>query len=193
MQIQVGNAALYNELWQNCHKLLFYILSRYKKRIELPNYISTEDLEQCMYEALRAAVSSYDSGKPYKFNTYLQYNVMKVVQAQLPDNRIKETSANQNFSEDETDGAELLDFITDDTVTERFKDIELQELRKKVCRAVAELPADSRMCIELCFLKGIPQRQAAELMNLTTSRVRGAIDRGLRIMRKNRLLYELYQ
>ena len=59
LMIQAGHTEHYVELWERCRKLLFYILARYQKRLELPNYISGEDLEQCMYAALREAVKAY--------------------------------------------------------------------------------------------------------------------------------------
>lgn len=191
--IQAGQTELYGELWERCRKLLYYILARYQKRLELPNYISGEDLEQCMYAALREAVKAYDSGKGYKFTAYLHFHVMRAVQAQLPDNRIKEISGNEPVKEGEENAAELLDFIADDTAAIRFENIEQRELCETVRRAVSELPQDSRICIELRFFKGLTQQQVSELTGYTISCVRGAVNRGLRQLRKNKALYALYE
>ena len=193
VQIQLGHTELYGELWRNCRKLLCFILTRYQKRLNLPNFVSADDLEQCLYFALRAAVNSYDSGKPYKFSTYLNYSVMNAANSLLPDKRIIETSANQTVSEDEADGAELIDFIEDETAAIQFENIELQELREQVRRAVANLPDDSRVCIDLNYFQGMTHNEVAALTGLTVYEVRGAISRGLYILRKNKALRELYK
>lgn len=192
VQIQHGNTELYNDLWVQCRKLLYYILARYQKRLELPNYINGEDLEQCMYGALRAAVKSYDSGKGYKFTSYLHFHVMNTVQAQLPDKHITEISANQPVEDDEGKSGELQDFIEDDTAALQFNNIELSELRATVRKAVAALPERQRICITLYFFEGLTYRQISERTGYTIYIVTTAIHKGLYMLRKDKTLFALY-
>ena len=190
--IQAGHTEHYGELWERCRKLLFYILARYQKRLELPNYISGEDLEQCMYAALREAVKAYDSGKGYQFTTYLHFHVMRAVRAQLPDSRIKEISGNESVKDDDSEGAALFDFIADDTAAVSFQSIEQREMRLIVRRAVAMLPNDSRICICLNFFENITQKQIAVITGYSESKVHAAIMRGLHTLYKNKALRALY-
>lgn len=192
LQIQSGKTALYNELWEKCRKLLYYILARYQRRLELPNYIDSDDLEQCMYAALRAAVKDYDSGKPYKFTSYLHFHVMNAVQAQLPDKHITEISANQPVEDDEGKSGELQDFIEDDTAALQFNNIELSELRATVRKAVAALPERQRICITLYFFEGLTYRQISERTGYTIYIVTTAIHKGLYMLRKDKTLFALY-
>lgn len=192
LMIQAGHTEHYAELWANCRKLLFYILKRQQNHITLPNYISWEDLEQCMYTALRAAVKSYDSGKGYKFTSYLHFHVMNTVQAQLPDKHITEISANQPVEDDEGKSGELQDFIEDDTDALQFNSIELSELRATVRKAVAALPERQRICITLYFFEGLTYRQISERTGYTIYIVTTAIHKGLYMLRKDKTLFALY-
>lgn len=192
LKIQAGQTELYGELWERCRKLLYYILARYQNGITLPNYISGEDLEQCMYAALRAAVKSYDSGKGYKFTSYLHFHVMNTVQAQLPDKHITEISANQPVEDDEGKSGELQDFIEDDTAALQFNNIELSELRATVRKAVAALPERQRICITLYFFEGLTYRQISERTGYTIYIVTTAIHKGLYMLRKDKTLFALY-
>ena len=193
LQIQSGKTALYNDLWVQCRKLLYYILARYQKRLELPNYINGEDLEQCMYEALRAAVKSYDSGKGYKFTSYLHFHVMNTVQAQLPDKRIQEVSANELMKGGKDEDTELIDFIEDSAATVEYEAIELRELKQKVHQAVAALPEKSRICIRMHFFYGMTQIDVAEKTGYSVGEVRRAIDKGLYLLRRNSMIHALYE
>ena len=192
LKIQAGQTELYGELWERCRKLLYYILARYQNGITLPNYINGEDLEQCMYGALRAAVKSYDSGKGYKFTSYLHFHVMNTVQAQLPDKHITEISANQPVEDDEGKSGELQDFIEDDTAALQFNNIELSELRATVRKAVAALPERQRICITLYFFEGLTYRQISERTGYTIYIVTTAIHKGLYMLRKDKTLFALY-
>lgn len=145
-----------------------------------------------MYGALCAAVRSYNSGKGYKFTSYLHFHVMNAVKAQLPDQRIVEISANQPIEDKEGSVTDLLDCIADDQAAESFQSVELQDLRKQVRRAVAELPADSRLCIELHYFAGITQKQIAVMTGYSESKVHAAIMQGIWKLHDNKALYSLY-
>lgn len=52
IQIQLGHTEHYAELWQNVRRLMYKILHNKISRLELPNYITAEDMEQELYFAL---------------------------------------------------------------------------------------------------------------------------------------------
>lgn len=189
--IQAGHTEHYGELWTNCRRLLRYLLTRYQNGITLPNYISGEDLEQCMYAALREAVKAYDNSKGYKFNTYLRYHVINAVKAQLPDSGIIETSGNVAVNDADGDNRELFDYIPDEIAAVPFENIERRDLCATVRRAVSELPKDSRECISLYYFHDKTQRQIAALTGRTVESVRGALRRGLRLLRNDKRLCAL--
>lgn len=45
IEIQNGHTEYYAVLWENCRRLLFFILHQKATSLPLPNYISPEDLE----------------------------------------------------------------------------------------------------------------------------------------------------
>lgn len=51
IQIQLGHTEHYSELWQNVRRLMYKILHNKISRLELPNYITAEDMEQELYFA----------------------------------------------------------------------------------------------------------------------------------------------
>ena len=193
LQIQSGNTALYNELWEQCRKLLYYILARYQRRIDLPNYIDSDDLEQCMYTALRTAVKHYDSGKPYKFSSYLHFHVMNAVRAQLPDKRIQEVSANEPVTGGKEEDTELIDYFEDCAAAVKYEAIELQDLKRIVRQAVEALPEKNRVCIQLHFFSGMTQKDIAVKLGYSAGEVHTAIAKGLYLLRRNKVLYALYE
>ncbi len=79
VQIQLGASDLYAELWEQVKKLMIKILFNYLASYKLPNYIDKKDMVQELYFALCKAVQAYDDTKPYKFNTYLDYHIRKVI------------------------------------------------------------------------------------------------------------------
>lgn len=191
VKIKKGEIRYYNVLWEQCRKLLYKILAQYQKRVELPNYISCEDLEQCLYTALRAAVNSYDSGKGFLFNTYLRFHVMNAVKAQLPDQRIAETSANQPVTGKDGENTELIEFVADDGATLPFKRIEIHDMQRHVRQAVRTLPNNQKEIIIMIFYKGMTYRQMQTVTGQSISRLSAEYRKAIQTLRNNKVLQEL--
>lgn len=138
IQIQLGHAEHYTELWQNVRRLMYKILRSKLSRIELPNYLTPEDLGQELYFALCNAVQAYDDTKPYKFTSYLEYHIMNAIRSALPSKPLHETSYNQTTGEDED--TELLEFLSDDTAAEKLNAVELTDIRHKHGRRSQNCP-----------------------------------------------------
>lgn len=149
IRIQLGHTEHYAELWHKVKRLMFKILYSKISRIELPNYLDREDIEQELYFALCKAVQAYDDTKPYKFTSYLEYQVMNAVRCALPSKPLKEYSYNQTAGNNED--TELLEFIEDETAELEMQDIELTDIQTKVRQAVAELPKRERSVVSLYY------------------------------------------
>lgn len=77
--IQQGNKELCTQLWERVRKLIVMLIEKYTKNWVLPNDIDKEDLLQCGYFVMLAAVKAYDPNKKYKFSSYLSYHVRNIV------------------------------------------------------------------------------------------------------------------
>ena len=185
IEIQNGHTEYYAVLWENCRRLLFFILHQKATSLPLPNYIDPEDLEQEMYFALCRAVQTFDRTKPYKLTTYFKYSISNTLREKMPDMQIEEVSYNEAVSDkDGVDSAELIDFIEDVHAAERFNDIEQFALAGIFKKALALLPELQRKVIVLRFYDTLTQKQVARLLGVTQSQVRNAEAKALVTLRK---------
>jgi RNA polymerase sigma-70 factor, ECF subfamily len=67
--------------------------------------------------------------------------------------------------------------IADATTTEEV--VELQMRRAQVERALAAIPEDQRLCLELAYFEGMTQREIAEQTNLAVGTIKSRIRIGL--------------
>lgn len=190
IQIQLGRTEHYAELWGRVKRLMHKILYAKLSRINLPNYIAAEDLEQELYFALCKAVQAYDDTKPYKFTSYLEYQVMNAIRRALPSKPLKEYSYNQTAGDDED--TELLEFIEDETAGLEMQDIELTDIQTKVRQAVAELPERERSVISLHYFDSQSLAQIAENLSVSLEMVRSIKNKGLQILRRNKAVRGIY-
>ena len=78
IEIQKGNAELKNELWERVRKWAAVLCRRYaeyggKMGCEL------EDLINVSWFGVERAIKAYDPDKPYKFITYMKFNVQNAI------------------------------------------------------------------------------------------------------------------
>ena len=190
IQIQLGHTEHYAELWDNVRKLMYIILHKKMSQLKLPNYLTSEDMQQELYFALCNAVQAFDDTKPYKFNSYLEYHIMNAIRSVLPSKPLHETSYNQTTGEDED--TELLEFIVDDTAAEKLTAIELTDIQTQTRQAVAELPHNERKAITLYYFKNYSYKHIAETMNISLHKAQSRVDKGLCILRQNKAIQAIY-
>lgn len=190
IQIQLGHTEHYAELWQNVRRLMYKILHNKISRLELPNYITAEDMEQELYFALCNAVQAYDDTKPYKFTSYLEYQIMNAIRSALPRKPLNEYSYNQTAGDDEN--TELLEFIEDETAELELQDVELTDIQTQVRQAVAELPKRERSVVSLYYFDSQSLAQIAEILSVSPEMVRSIKNKGLRILRRNKAIKGIY-
>lgn len=190
IQIQLGHMEHYAELWEQVKKLMYKILYGKLNRIELPNYLDREDIEQELYFALCNAVQAYDDTKPYKFTTYLEYQIMNVIRSALPRKPLQEYSYNQTAGDNEN--TELLEFIEDEAAELELKDVELTDIQTQVRQVVAELPNRERSVVSLYYFDSQNLAQIAERLRVSLEMVRNIKNKGLRILRQNKAIKDIY-
>ena len=71
--IQQGHTELYTELWERVNRLIGMMILKSTKHRILPPDIDKEDLLQCGYFAMLAAVKAYDKDKNFKFNRSFRF------------------------------------------------------------------------------------------------------------------------
>lgn len=110
-----GYAAVVGKEWKAYQLIIFKHL---KGRI-LPNSINEEDILQCGYFALLAAVKAFKSGE-YKFTTYLNYSVQNAIneaingKSRRPSEH-KEVSYNQRIKNADSEDIEMWELMKDET------------------------------------------------------------------------------
>lgn len=190
IQIQAGNTQYYTELWESVRWLMHKILHGKLLRLKLPNYLTSEDMEQELYFALCNAVQAYDDTKPYKLNSYLEYHIMNALRSILPRNPLQECSYNQTADEDES--TELIEFIPDDVAAEKLTAIELTDIQAQTRQAVAELPYNERKAITLYYFKDLKYKQVAKIMGVDEATAKKQVQKGLKILRQNKAIQSIY-
>lgn len=190
IQIQLGHTEYYGELWDKVKRLMHKILYAKLSRINLPNHIAAEDLEQELYFALCNAVQAYDDTKPYKFTSYLDYQIMNAIRSALPRKPLNEYSYNRTAGDDEN--TELLEFIEDETAELELQDVELTDIQMQTRQAVSELPDRERQAITLYYFKGIGYKQIAEKTGVALNMARNRVRKGLNILRQNKAIRSIY-
>lgn len=190
IKIQLGHNEYYTELWQNVRKLMYKILYNKISRLELPNYITAEDMEQELYFALCNTVQAYDDTKPYKFNSYLEYQVMRAIRDALPSKPLQEVSYNQTTGDSED--TELLEFIPDNSAADKLNTIELTDIQKLTRQAVAQLPSRERQAITLRYFGGADYKQICKITGVSLNTARERTRKGLHILRQNKAIRSIY-
>lgn len=193
IKIQLGQTEYYAELWEQCRRLLFKILSREIKNISLPNSLSMEDLRQEMFFSLRRAVRAYDKSGPYTFTSYLNFSVKNTLKRVLSLINNKEISLNQTISDKDGSETELIDLLSDERSLTRLEDVELSDVYCIVREAVADLPLEERRIIERFYFNGLSHARIAALYSIDRETVDKLKSKALQHLRKDRRLKGLYR
>lgn len=191
INIRAGHTEYCSELWGKVRWLMVKILNSKVKRYSLPNYLTSEDLQQELYFAFCKAVQAYDTTKPYKFNSYLDFHIRNLVNSllkveQIDGEPVKEFSYNQTVSDE--DSTELIDLIPDTELEPLHSDIELIDLQKAVRQAISELPAEEQEALVLKFYRSYTYQQIAERQGTELYKAKKRTDKALLTLRRNKEL-----
>lgn len=199
--IQQGQKEYCTELWERVSRLINMMIGKYAERRILPPDIEKEDLLQCGYFAMLAAVKAYNPNKEYKFNTYLNLHVKNTVNTAInhgkrntsTDDNIKVYSYNVNVSGDDGEETERLELMQDESTLYEYEALELSDIQKHVWEAVAELPERQGEVIRRYYLSGETLKEIAEDKGVAVENIRVRKNQGLQMLRKNRWLRSFYR
>lgn len=186
-RIKAGQSELMADLWNNCHKLLFFIMDRELTSEKLEQTtrhgIEVEDLRQEMYFALVEAVKWFKPDAGLRFTTYLNYPVKNAINKALglsggssahdPLNSC--TSIDAPIKPDEDDGTTVGDFIGDPDSDQAFEEIAeqdyLKKLRADLERALKELPEQMEQTLRKRYYEGKTYADIAEDQGVSSQTV----------------------
>ena len=199
--IKQGHTELYTELWERVNRLIGMMILKSTKHRILPPDIDKEDLLQCGYFAMLAAVKAYDKDKNFKFNTYLNLHVKNTVNTAInhgkrktsTDDNIKVYSYNVNVSGDDGEETERLELMQDEKSLYEYEALELSDIQQHVWEAVAELPERQGEVIRRYYLSGETLKEIAEDKGVAVENIRVRKKQGLQMLRKNRWLRSFYR
>ncbi|MGN0488381.1 MAG: sigma-70 family RNA polymerase sigma factor [Ruminococcus sp.] len=191
IQIQLGHKECYAELWKCVQRLMVKILNAKLSHIELPNYISHEDMQQELYFAFCNAVQAYDDTKPYKFTSYLNYQIIGVIRTALPKRKVQEISYNIACSED--GDCDLIELIEDETAKKKIYDVEITDLQRIVREEVAELPNIQRKIITEIFFYNCNSIELSAKLGVSGARVGQIKKKALNMLSQRERLKDLYE
>lgn len=205
--IQQGHKEYIPELWNNVYKLLYLKCSKAYARYKEPltkRGITIEDFKQEAYDVCLKAIQGYKSTEPFPFISYLKYPLMKKVAELLGIRRHKDilnycTSLDELLVQDDESGNTILDTVSDTDVNIE-DDAVKQGLNTTAEQLVweqvnATLPERDARTVTERYKNGLTQKQTAEVLNISNSRVGQIEHKALRKLSNNpqlKLLADAY-
>ena len=199
--IQQGHTELYTDLWERASRLIGMIILKSTKHRILPPDIDKEDLLQCGYFAMLAAVKAYNPDKNYKFTSYLNLHVKTAINTAINhgrrnatnDDNIKMCSYNVNVSGEDGEETELLQLIKDENTLYEYEHLELTDIQQYVWKAVSELPERQGEIVRRYYLERESLTHIAEDKGVSVQNIQERKRQGIQMLRKNRELREFYR
>lgn len=201
---QGGNDELIQILWEKVRKLLYSKSdSLYRLHKESCNCRGVEmwDIRQASYTAFLEAIKAYKPETGNKFTSYLNYPFKNAVNELLGLRTSKTANEPLNNStsldkplDEISDGdvISLLDTIADDTSLDFIDNMETNAVGNTVRAVVNALPELYKCVITAFFFEGISLSNIAERLEISSERVRQLKRKALELLRKNKILRELY-
>lgn len=195
-EIREGSPERMGELWEQVEGLVKWKAKRIMTSLELRGStcgVDFDDLVQCGYPAMVAAVESYspDSGP---FAAWLMY-YLRTEFAEATGYRTKRgrnEPLNDAFSLDKPlgedgDGGLFGDLVPDQRATATMEAIEEREYLKELCVAMAEaledLPEDCGEILRLRYYNGLTQEATGAALSMDGGKVRRLEHGGLKKLR----------
>lgn len=200
---QGGNEELLPLLWEKTSALVYMIIGRYHRAMsetfERHGY-SLSDIRQEGYNALLFAVKQYDSAKPYKFTTYLNYAVKHTIRGLLSGksdalNREETCSLDAPLDTEDADSDSLHDITPDPESGNVFIEIDKAGMFDPLHEEVDSLPEREREVIKRYYFNGESLKAIGATLGISIEAVRVIRNRGLNLLRtgkRGKRLRELY-
>lgn len=191
-RIQAGERALLPDLWNQVEKYVRWRANRWAQAWN-SHRVEADDLYQCGYEAMLAAVETFQEARGASFTSWLTYYLLTAfsvesgVRTSKRDALANAASLNTPLGDDE-DGGELLDLQPDPT--DNYEDVErkiyLEQLHKVLTEELDRLPKRQKNAICLRYLDGLTLMEAAEKENISFKNVQANTVAGFRRLRESR-------
>lgn len=190
--IQDGHKEYNKLLYSRVELLMYKLLSMRYGGISLPAYIDKEDLQQNLYFAFLKAVEGFKRDKPYKFTSYLGYPIRLVTNRYINRvKKVKELSYNAPMGEEED--TELIETMELEGAEDYINDLDFTDDCRTIRECVDKLPEKEKNYIHYYYFGGYSLRQIAELYGVSSERIRQIIQRGLKKLRGDPVIKELWE
>ena len=198
--IQNGKSERIGELWEQVEGLVKWKAKRTMTALELRGAfcgVEFDDLVQCGYPAMAAAVESY-SPENGSFSTWFMYYLQKefAEATGYRTQRGRNEPLNESLSldkplSDEVDSVVFGDLVPDQRATatmEAVEDHEYQrQLHEAVEKALSALPADAAEVLRLRNYDGLTLDEAGERLMVSRERIRQLEQKGIRKLREPKI------
>ena len=190
---------MYEKLYEDNRRLLKYVARRYWAACKRDRAVSLEDLEQSGFFGLVKAAETFDPDDKYTWKYWAARGIIREIYKALgyrDGHPIKAhtgaLSLDAPLSTDDPEGMTGLDLIEDRSLPEIDEGANLDDLRRIVREAVADLKNErQRDLIQACALDGKPYSEAAETLGISNARVGQIIRDGQRQLAKDKRIQEL--
>lgn len=187
----------------NVEKIL-YIQSEQVCELHKESYtrrgVELWDIKQASYMAFLEAIKAYKPERGNKFTSYLNYPFKNAVNELLglrTSRTVNEplnnsTSLDKPISEDSDDVISLRETIADDTSLNFIDKMETNAVSDTVRSVVDTLPEPYKCVVTAFFFEGITLSDIAKRLEISGERARQLKRKGLELLRKNKIMRELY-
>lgn len=192
--IQNGDDGYLPTLWEQVRKLIRMKAKQYHRHFVLRGggtFVDEDDLTQCGYYAVLAAVKYYSPSAGYKFTTYLSKTLQKAFRQALDIPR-RERHPEVSFSSldelcGENNNTPMLTLIDshDSSVIQVAESVYNQELRRELDKILEQLPESYREILTLRYFFGISYREQAETKGVTLQAIANQADAAIEKIRRN--------
>lgn len=201
--IQAGERDRLPELWEQVERFAAMQARRMARRLEDRHDLTVEDLYQCGYLALAAAVSSFsaEADKSFLgwFDFYLKMEFAVFggwrTKRQRNDPIRRAASLEAPADADEGGGSALGDLQADPAAGDAFLDVEerdrLERLRSAVETALQALPETQRDIVQARFWRELTLKDTAAALGLSVKRARQQEAKAIRTLRHPQISREL--
>ncbi|MBO5507431.1 MAG: sigma-70 family RNA polymerase sigma factor [Bacteroides sp.] len=201
---QGGNDELIPILWEKVKKLLYSksdSLYRLHKESCACRGVEVWDIRQASYTAFLEAIKAYKTDNSNKFTSYLNYPFKTAVNELLGlrTSRTVNEPLNNSTSLDkpiddssDSDVISLLDTIAGNTSLDFIDNMETNAVGDTVRAVVDTLSEPYKCVIKAFFFEGTSLSDIAKQLEISSERARQLKCKALELLRKNKILRELY-
>lgn len=190
--IQDGHKEYNKLLYSRVEKLVLFIFNRKYNYTSLPAYIDKEDLQQNLYFAFLKAIENYNRKKPYKFVAYLEFHIRNTTNRYISRvKKVKELSYNAPMGDEED--TELIETMELEGAENYITDLDFTDDCRTIRECVDKLPEKEKNYIHYYYFGGYSLQQIAELYGVSSERIRQIIQRGLKKLRGDPVIKELWE